>query len=464
MVSIREYVGHLPVEQRELLAAPARLLPPKALYGPVYESTYRDIRKARTVPWWSRQEVARRLSETLTTARRAPYYSEGSAYRVLERVARGELGAHEGLRSLPILTRRDVTDHNRDMLVVDESHVEISGTSGTSGEPVRFFLDRNRGAREWSYVVDAWSDSGYELGQWRAFFRGQTLSRDRSFILMPSIRELLIRLQAVQPESIRMFWNIIEKRKIHFLHGYASSLLYLTQLIEESNFDTSWRHEIRGLFPVSEQFTVAQEERLRRVFPKAVISVFYGLSEKTAFARMDRDHDYHTYPLYGYVELLDPEGTRVGVGERGRVVTTSLDGRGMPLLRYDTGDSAEFIRREPNGSVVFKDILSRRGREGLVRADGKMFSLTSYGFDGDEFPLIRRFKLRQEVPGKAVLQVQPAPAASESDIAEFFREMSLRGEHHVELELEVIDRFEPTASGKEVMLDQRIPDAPTTWA
>lgn len=227
MVSIREYVGHLPVEQRELLAAPARLLPAKVLYGPVYESTHRDIQKARTVPWWSRQEVARRLGDTLTTARRAPYYSGGRAYRVLERVARGELGAHEGLQSLPILTRRDVTDHNRDMLVVDESHVDISASSGTSGEPVQFFLDRNRGAREWAYVVDVWSDSGYELGQWRAFFRGQTLSRNRSFILMPSIRELLIRLQAVQPESIHMFWNLIEKRKIHFLHGYASLLLYL---------------------------------------------------------------------------------------------------------------------------------------------------------------------------------------------------------------------------------------------
>ena len=464
MVLIREYVGHLPVEQRELLAAPARLLPPKMLYGPVYESTRRDIQKARTVPWWSSQEVAKRLGETLTAAWQAPYYSERPAYRGLERVARGELTAHEALRALPILTRREVTDHHRDMLVVDESQVEISGTSGTSGEPVRFFLDRNRGAREWAYVVDAWSDSGYELGQWRAFFRGQTLSRGRSYILMPSVRELLVRLQAVQPESIRIFWDLIAKRKIHFLHGYASSLLYLAQLLDESDFDTSWRHEIRGLFPVSEQFTVAQEDILRRVFPNAVISVFYGLSEKTAFARMDREHNYHTYPLYGYVELLDPKGDPVGIGERGRVVTTSLDGRGMPLVRYDTGDSAEFIRREPNGSVMFKDILSRRGREGLVRADGKLFSLTSYGFDGNEFPLIRRFKLRQDVPGRAVLQVQPSPSASESDIAEFFREMALRGEHHVELELEVIDRFEPSASGKEVMLDQRIPNAPSTWA
>lgn len=464
MVSIREFVGHLPAEQRELLAAPARLLPPRILYGRPYEATRREIRKARTMPWWSGREVAERLGDTLATAYRAPYYGQRSPYRVLERVARGHVPAEEALRMLPILTRQDITEHGRDMLVVDESRVQISGSSGTSGEPVRFYLDRNRGAREWAYVMDAWSASGYELGQWRAVFRGQTLARGRSYRVMPSVRELMIRVQAVRPDAMESLWAQISARRIRYLHGYASSLVDVAMLLKDARFDTSWRHEIRGVFPVSEQFTEAQEKILGDVFPNAGIVVFYGLSEKTAFARQDGDRLYHSYPLYGHVELVDPRGVPVGPGERGRLVTTSLDGRGMPLVRYDTGDSAEFVRADPDGSVVFKDILSRRGREGLVRTDGSLFSVTSYGFDGAEFPLIRKFAFRQDVPGRATLRVQPARAARTADIDDFLREMRIRGQGQIELDLEVMDSLEPSANGKAVMVDQRIPGAPTTWA
>lgn len=57
MTSLREFVAHMPVEQRELLAAPVRLVPPRLRYGPVYEATRREILKARTTPWWARMIV-----------------------------------------------------------------------------------------------------------------------------------------------------------------------------------------------------------------------------------------------------------------------------------------------------------------------------------------------------------------------------------------------------------------------
>ena len=118
---------------------------------------------------------------------------------------------------------------------------------------------------------------------------------------------------------------------------------------------------------------------------------------------MDDDHVYHPYPTYGHVELVDPHGTPVAEGERGRIITTTLDGRGMPLLRYDTGDSALLVGHDAAGTPLFRDILSRRGREGLVRADGELFTTTPFNVHGEEFECVYRFKLRQEVPGRATL-------------------------------------------------------------
>lgn len=464
MAAIRELVAHMPIRQRELVAAPARLLPPRFRYGPTYESTRREILKARTVPRWAWDEAGRRLRHTMTVAAEAPYYAHHPAYSVLEQAARGHMEPRDALGRLPILTRQEVTDQHWRMLTGDASRVEVVGSSGTSGEPMSFLLDRDRGAREWAYTVDAWAASGYRLGQWRAFFRSMVLPRNRSHFAMPSIGELMIRMQTVHPDTVEKSWNLIAGRKIRYLHGYTSTILYLARLLEEAAFDTSWRYEIRGVFPVSEPFTRSQDELLQRVFPRAKICVFYGLSEKTACAWLDPEHTYHSYPLYGHVELLDEDGRQVQPGQRGRLVTTSLDGRGMSLLRYDTGDSAEFLGRAASGSVSFRNIVSRRGRQGLVRADGKMFSLIPFGFSNKDFSGIRRFRLRQEVPGEAVLLVEPMANSNPEDVQEFHRGMSQFGGQHVKLHLEVVDRLEPTVNGKEILLDQRIPNAPTTWA
>jgi phenylacetate-coenzyme A ligase PaaK-like adenylate-forming protein len=41
------------------------------------------------------------------------------------------------------------------------------------------------------------------------------------------------------------------------------------------------------------------------------------------------------------VEVLDEEGRPCAPGETGRVVATSLNNFAMPLIRYETGDTAE---------------------------------------------------------------------------------------------------------------------------
>lgn len=464
MVSLREFVGHLPPDKRELLAAPARLLPVEQRYGPAYAATAREIRKARTTPSWARATVTARLAETFRTARQAPYFAGDARYDVLDDVHAGLLSPREALTRLPILTREDVSRHYRDMLVGSEKSVELSASSGTSGDPIFFLLDRNRGAREWAYVVDSWSSTGYRLGQWRVFFRGLDLPGNRPYFVMNTTGEIVVRLQTLTPDTVHQYWKLIHKRGIEFLHGYPSTLVYLARLLADAGFDTSWRHRIRGIFPVSEQFTREQLAELQRVFPGAAVSAFYGLSEKSAFARMDDQFVYHPYPLYGHVELVDRRGRHVAVGERGRIITTTLDGRGMPLVRYDTGDSAELVGQDAVGSPLFKDILSRRGREGLVREDGEVFSTTPFNVHGHEFECVHRFKFRQDEPGKAVLLVEPSKTATPEDLEQFRQLMTRRTENQVELEFELVDELPATLNGKFTLLDQRIPNAPVGWA
>lgn len=430
MRSLRESIAHLPAGRRERFAPIVRAVPPSLRYGPVFKATVREIRKARTVPSWGARERERRLAELLDDAAGTDYYGSTPGYDALRETA---APAFERLSRLPVLTRQALSENSLRMLTVPRDRVQLTATSGTSGDPILFHLDRERGAAEWAYVYDAWHRAtGYELDDWRLFLRGAAeLPDDADHHLQRVTGELILRVQALSPERIREHWG--------------------------------WVRE-RGILAVSEEYTPGEHEILRRVFPHAGISNFYGLSERTCFAPMDPGGTFRPAPLYGITELLDEDGRPVGPGERGRLVTTGLMIRGQPFLRYDTGDSAERVGTDPWGQPTFREIRSRRGREGLIRADGSLFATTSLNVHGHQFLCVRRFRFRQDVPGHATLRVEPSSTATDEALQEFYGVMRHRTAGQVELGLELVDRLEIPPGGKDRIVDQNVEGITATWA
>lgn len=461
-MSLRETIAHLPPEQRERIAGLARYVPAGIRFGPVFRQTQRNIRKAWTVPSWGREERDRRLQSLLDAAAGTDHYGSAAGYEALHETT---VPPMERLNRLPILTREAVTEHSSRMLTVPESQLERVATSGTSGEPIVFWLDRSRGASEWAYVLSAWERrTGYRADNWRLRLRGAELPGGADWFVQGSTGEVVLRVQALRPELIREHWQLASQRGIQYLHGLPSAIAYLGRLVETELPDDDWRHRIRGVFAVSEELTEAQLEILQRVFPQARVANFYGLSERTAFAVMDDAGDFHPEPLYGVVELVDEQGRAVEVGARGRIITTGLRLTGQPFLRYDTGDSALRTGTDPWGQPIFREIRSRRGREGLICSDGSFLPVSSLGIHGAVALSARRFRFRQSERGRAVLLVEPSSGIADAQVKELHRVVEAAVGDRIELELKVVERLETPANGKERLVDQQIPGAATTWS
>jgi hypothetical protein len=90
---------------------------------------------------------------------------------------------------------------------------------------------------------------------------------------------------------------------------------------------------------------------------------------------------YRFNPLYGYTEMVDDDGRSVTEpGQSGRIVSTGLIFRGMPLLRYDTGDTAELIEvasAENGWRMAVGRITPKQGNEWLVGRTGVLISVIS---------------------------------------------------------------------------------------
>jgi phenylacetate-CoA ligase len=124
----------------------AERLPARVLYGPDFSATRSDIDRARADPQWAANTQERILSEVLHKASTTAYWRP----LVLDAL---RMAPREAVGRLPVITKKEVRRSRNDMLADDPSTVDLVTTSGSSGDPLGVYLDKDRGAKEWAYVL-----------------------------------------------------------------------------------------------------------------------------------------------------------------------------------------------------------------------------------------------------------------------------------------------------------------------
>jgi len=77
-----------------------------------------------------------------------------------------------------------------------------------------------------------------------------------------------------------------------------------------------------------------------------ILSTYAFTEGKCAWLECKEGGGYHLYPDFEFIEIVDKNGERVGEGEKGEIVYTSLDWRGSVFLRYKTGDMTKGLYYE----------------------------------------------------------------------------------------------------------------------
>ena len=330
---------------RRALAPVLTRMPAERRFGAELVSERQVIRRAANDATFALEVQRTRLRAALLAAREADFYDIGEVD-----------DPYATLKRLPVLTKHEVRAHSDRLLVKPPQTLDLVTTSGSSGEPAAFYLEKGRSAFEWAYVEHAWSRAGFDLDQWRAMLRGVSIAGadTRPWSAEPAFRELRLSPFHMSASNLDTYCDEIARRGIRFLHGYPSSLVPLAKHVLEQNL-SALAGAVVGVFPVSEALEHWQTRLMQRAFPRAVLIPTYGLSERVAMAVATSDSIYEFYPTYGYVELVDGDGRQIRqAGGAGRIVATGFRNLGQPLLRYDTGDTAELVEAPSvgNGMVL----------------------------------------------------------------------------------------------------------------
>lgn len=318
----------------------------------------------------TREEISRyqlaRLQETINLARADSHFYR----RHLAGMREKNISTLADLARLPFTTAEDIKQDSLQFVCVSQSEISrvvTLQTSGTTGEPKRVYFTQ----ADQELTVDFFHHAASTL----------VGPGDRVLILFPGER----------PGSVG---DIVVKALnrlgvVGIPHGLVRDARQTLDKIAQEGVTSLWGIPVQVLALARHRDAMGRPVPLKiksvllstDYVPQAITGVLeyawgcrvfehYGTTEMGLGVALECQAlaGYHLREADLYFEIINPEtGEPVPDGETGEVVFTTLTRRGMPLIRYRTGDLSRFITEPCPCGTVLKRMALVTGR-----VDGKI--------------------------------------------------------------------------------------------
>ncbi len=308
------------------------------------ERQFREyLRELEESQWWSPQQLEELQNEKLRQIiqhayENVPYYRRIFDERGLKPK---DVQTKEDLKLLPILTKDDVRDHFDDLVAKNYIRFKptLSHTSGSTGQPLTYYIDRNLSALIKATVWRHWHWCNIKYGELIAVFRGTLINefgnKQRCSWKMES-NQIHFSTFEMSKEIVIDYVRKLNEFKPALIRGYPASLEILAQFIKENNLKG---HSPKAIHTSSEMVLSEQREIIEEAFGAPLFD-WYGHGESTICAGECEYHEgMHLNSEFGYTEFIKTKETE-GMENVYNIISTSLWNYSIPLIRYDTEDLA----------------------------------------------------------------------------------------------------------------------------
>ncbi len=417
-------------------------------------STLSERRRLERSQWWSTEEIEHYRTTGLRrfleyAGRHVPYYRD-----LFARIgfSPAEVETLRDLQRLPLLTKPQIRANSDAMRSERARGLTRFNTGGSSGEPLIFWMGRDRISHD---VAAKWRATrwwGVDIGDPEVVIWGSPLelnAQDR----VRGVRDRLLRttlLPAFEMSETKLdcFLEIIRERRPKMLFGYPSALAHLAGHAEKRGAGVR-DIGIKVALVTSERLYPHQRERIERVFGCSVADG-YGGRDAGFIAHECPDGGMHISAEDIIVEIVDPEGRVLPPGESGEIVVTHLATRDFPFLRYRTGDIGVLDDRRcacGRGLPLLKQIQGR-ATDFVVARDGTVMHGLALIYVVRDVPGIKEFKIIQESLDQTRLQLVTESDFPQSALVPIERGFKERLGEQVQVEIECLDSIPREASGK----------------
>ena len=404
--------------------------------------------------WWPREaieadRVARLRRFLVDAGTRVPYYRDLYAQSGFDPHA---LQSVADLARLPLLGKPEIRAHAERIKATGHGALQRYNTGGSSGEPLIFFIGKDRVTHD---VAAKWRATrwwGVDIGDPEMVVWGSPIelgAQDR----VRRIRDKLLRTQLLPAfemshAKVDGFFAAIRQQRPRMLFGYPSALTHIARHAEKRGIAMD-DLGIKVAFVTSERLYDDQRATIGRIFGCGVANG-YGGRDAGFIAHECPSGGMHLTAEDIIVETVGADGQPVPAGQPGEIVTTHLATRDFPFIRYRTGDVAVLGTEAcacGRGLPLINE-LQGRTTDFVVAADGTVMHGLALIYILRDLPGVQSFKIVQETLQHTVVQLVVDERFARSQSAEIVAAFQRRLGAAVKVELQFVDRIAAENSGK----------------
>lgn len=446
---IKKIVGHI-----------YKAIPLKIRYGPVYKYYYELLKKSEhwdsnQIENYNLQQFNKILNIASENTTFYPKYFNGKWK---------EINSLDEIKNIPMISKDNLKTHKNEFLnkSITPKKLLYTTTGGTSGQPIElFWVKGHERARELVFMTKMWERVGYIITKKLVVLRGTVIDYKNvgKFASFDAIKNrLFLSTFHLAEENLSIYIERILKFNPDFIHTYPSAIILLAKYVKQNNIIFK---NLKAIFCSSENFYPGQRELIENAF-KARIYSWYGHSEMGALAgECECSKNYHIFFEYGYFELVGEDGKVIEDANRqGEIVVTSFEMTGMPLIRYRTGDFAEYVADKCACGRSYKLITNVKGRwlqEQIVTKKGSKISITSLNMHSAIFDHVHQYQFYQKKVGVLILRLIKKESFTKEDEVAIKKAFLQKLQDLVDLEIVYVSDFQKTERGKHKFLIQEIP-------
>jgi len=402
--------------------------------------------------WWSPAQLQdlqiRRLQDFLAHCQRhVPYYR-----RILAELDPASVTGVADLGRLPLLDKPLIRENIEALKADNAGTLSRFNTGGSSGQPLIFFLSRDRISHD---VAAKWRATRWwdvDIGDPEIVLWGSPIelgSQDRLRVWRDRLlRTRLLPAFEMSAERLDEFLAVIRQTRPRMLFGYPSAFSHLARHARERGLAMD-DLGIRVAFVTSEKLYDEQ---------RASIESTFGCRVANGYGGRDAGFIAHQCPAGGMhisaediiVEIVDPTGRPLAPGQAGEIVVTHMATGEFPFIRYRTGDIGVLGGGTcpcGRGLPLLAEIQGR-STDFVVAADGTVMHGLALIYVLRDLPGIDGFKIIQERPDLTRVLIRPEakPITELADrVVTGFRE---RLGETVTVQVEWVEEIPAEASGK----------------
>ena len=429
----------------------------------------RYFRELEASQWWSKEELqelqSTRLREIVQHSyEHVPYYRQIMDTRGLKP---SDVRRATDLTNLPVLTK-DLVRANLRRLVADNvpsRKLLLSRTGGSTGSPLAFYTtadDWFSHGRARGLIAMDWAD--IHMGDRTVSFpAGFGLPTRKERALRPLIQRLRrsreIDVKSISDDSLPDIIEAIRRIRPRALIAYPTVLALLAQYIKETDKAAP---PVHAVLTGGEQMFPHQRSLVRDVFGHEPFSRYGSHENYLLGTECDQHQGFHMFVQDLVVEVVDDSGMPLPSGQEGHVLVTNLHARGMPFIRYDTGDIASWVAESCScgRSMPLLNNLVGRSCDVIITPSGKRVAGTAIGLSRMALLGVWRLQIVQETLDSVHVRLVVRSDADDHEKEKVragvvsILERSLGAD--MSIEVAFVDHIEPTPAGKHVPVVSRL--------